>query len=435
MSRLMCLVVLMLIGRVAGGQEFPLAPLVECSPRAGLANFIAKATQGGDVRVAYLGGSITAQEGWRPKSLAMLQAAFPKAKVSQVNAAIGGTGSDLGVFRLKQDVLDHKPDLLFVEFAVNDGGTSPERIIKCVEGIVRQAWRALPECDVCFVYTVTESLVPPLYEGKMQRSASAMEKVAEHYGIPTIHMGVEVAKLAKAGTLLWKQAKPKTDEERKAVEGKVLFAPDGVHPFPDTGHALYVEAIERSWPAIAKASFGGPAGAPRALSPHNLEAPVRADNYENAKIVPLAKLKLSKGVAKLDAAKDSVGKRFANRLPELHKATKAGETIEFKFRGTYAAIYDVIGPDCGQVSVAVDGGAPAIKPRFDAYCTYHRLAQLGLVADAPEAVHTVKITLDAKQPDKVKILAQRGEKMDKPERFDGTAWYPGAVMIVGELVE
>jgi len=68
---------------------------------------------GGEVRIAYLGGSITAQEGWRPKTLNWFQEQFPSAKVSQINAAIGGTGSDLGVFRLKQDVLDQRPDLLF----------------------------------------------------------------------------------------------------------------------------------------------------------------------------------------------------------------------------------------------------------------------------------------------------------------------------------
>ena len=55
---------------------------------------------------------------------------------------IAFTGSDLGVFRVQQDVLSKQPDLLFVEFAVNDGGAAPEQIIRCMEGIVRQTWRA-----------------------------------------------------------------------------------------------------------------------------------------------------------------------------------------------------------------------------------------------------------------------------------------------------
>jgi lysophospholipase L1-like esterase len=98
-----------------------------------------------------LGGSITAQAGWRPKTLAWFKKNFPSATFSEINAAIGGTGSDLGVFRLQHDVLDHKPDLLFVEFAVNDGGTEPSRIQQAMEGIVRQTWKANPKTDICFV--------------------------------------------------------------------------------------------------------------------------------------------------------------------------------------------------------------------------------------------------------------------------------------------
>jgi hypothetical protein len=33
----------------------------------------------------------------------------------------------------------------------------------------------------------------------------------------------------------------------------------------------------------------------------------------------------------------------------------------------------------------------------------------------------------------VKILAQRQEKMDNPARFNDKAFYPGALLIVGEL--
>ena len=52
-----------------GADDLPLVPAVECNPRAGLPNFYAKLKAGGEVRIAYLGGSITAQEGWRPKTL------------------------------------------------------------------------------------------------------------------------------------------------------------------------------------------------------------------------------------------------------------------------------------------------------------------------------------------------------------------------------
>jgi len=415
------------LGLRAWGADLPLAPLVECTPRAGLPNVLAKLkTKGAEVRIGYLGGSITAQEGWRPKTLAWFQKMYPDAKVSQINAAIGGTGSDLGVYRLKQDVLDHKPDLLFVEFAVNDGGQSPDKIYKCMEGIVRQTWRANPDCDICFVYTITDTLIPPLFDGKMQRSASAMERVAEHYGIPSIHLAVEVARLAKEGKLILKAKKPTTDEERAKVGDKMLFAPDGVHPYPETGHELYLQAIERSWPKIEAASG--------TMGPHAAGAPFVADNYEDAKLIPISRAKLSAGFQKLDPARDTLAKRFANRLSELYRANKAGETVTFKFKGRSAAIYDLLAPDAGQVIVTVDDQPPVVRARFDAFCTYARLGTLALASDLPEGVHTVKIEVHPNQPDKAKILAQRNEKMDDPKRYDDTAFYPGAILLIGDLL-
>lgn len=160
---------------------------VECNSRNGLPNFLAKVAAGDEVKVAYLGGSITAAPGWRVQSLEWLQERYPNAKFAEIHAAIGGTGSDLGVFRLERDVLRHKPDLLFVEFAVNDGGAPPERIHKAMEGIVRQTWAADPNTDICYVYTLTEKMLPDLQSGKMPRAASAMEQLADHYRIPSIH--------------------------------------------------------------------------------------------------------------------------------------------------------------------------------------------------------------------------------------------------------
>jgi hypothetical protein len=412
----------------AADADVPLAPAQECFPRSGLPNFLKKAnTPGADIKIGYLGGSITAQPGWRVKTLAYFQHTYANAKFSEINAAIGGTGSDLGVFRVKQDVLDKKPDLLFVEFAVNDGGASPGQIYRCMEGIVRQTWRTLPECDICFVYTLTEALAPAMIQGKFQRSASAMEKIADHYGIPSIHMAMEVAKLAREGKLLWKSPLPKTDEEKKALGDKFVFAADGTHPHPETGHELYLQAIVRSLEPIKSAS--------KEPIAHSLPAPFIDTNYENATLLPITKASLSKGIVLIDPAKDDFGKPWANRLPALHRASDPGESLTFKFKGTRAAIYDVVGPSSGQVIVTLDQQPPKIVSRFDAYCTYRRLSTFMIGTELADEVHTVKIEVSPEEPDKIKILSQRKETMDNPGRFKGTEFYPGAILLVGDIVK
>lgn len=95
-------------------------PAVECQVRDGLGNVMAKIEAGQPVRIAYLGGSITEMDGWRRLSREWLQAQYPACTFSETHAAIGGTGSSLGVYRVGEHVLKYDPDLVFVEFAVND---------------------------------------------------------------------------------------------------------------------------------------------------------------------------------------------------------------------------------------------------------------------------------------------------------------------------
>ena len=346
--------------------------------------------------------------------------------MDEINAAIGGTGSDLGVYRLQHDVLDHQPDLLFVEFAVNDFGAAPERIHRAMEGIVRQTWRAQPATDICYVYTISTPMLKDLREGKFPRSATAMEEVADHYGIPSTHMGLEVVRLEQAGKLLFAAPKPKTDEERAAVADKVLFSPDGVHPYEDSGHRLYLEAVARSMAKILPVGAAGP---------HLCPAPLDPQNWEAAKMVPLSRTTRSAGWQKLDPATDGMAKRFANRFPELWLATQPGESIAFRFRGTACSIYDILGPNCGQVTISLDDRPPTTVARFDSYCTYHRIAKMTVGDGLPDAVHTVSLAVHPDQPDKARILSQRNQKIDDPKRFDGTAWYAGAVLLIGEIVE
>ena len=411
----------------AADKDYPLVDAQEVRARGGLPNFFLKAqTTGAEVKIGYLGGSITAQKGWRVQTLAHFQKAYPQSTFTEINAAIGGTGSDLGVFRVHQDVLSQGPDLLFVEFAVNDGGTNPQRIIRCMEGIVRQTWKANPKTDICFVYTLTESLSPPMLEGKLQRSASAMEKVADFYGIPSITLGMEVARLAKAGKLLWKAPLPKTDADKAALGDQFVFAADGTHPHDSTGQVLYTQAIVRSLPALAIAN--------NAPTPHVSNLALDPANWERATLVPITSAKLSEGLAPIDLATDAFAKGWANRLPAMVKLTKPGQSIEFKFKGTHCAVYDIVGPAGGMVAVTLDGKAQKSVPRIDAYCTSARLSTFIVGTDLPEGVHTVRLELLADPIDKAAILSHKKNRIDKPERFAPLHFFPGGLLLVGELV-
>ncbi|MBB3207054.1 lysophospholipase L1-like esterase [Rhodopirellula rubra] len=397
---------------------------VECAPRNGLPNFLAKVDAGKSVKIAYLGGSITAAPGWRVQSREWFQKQYPDAQFEEIHAAIGGTGSDLGVFRLQNDVLRHQPDMMFVEFAVNDGGTSPVQIHQAMEGIVRQTWKANPDIDICFVYTLTEAMLKDLAAGKMQQSASAMEELADHYQIPSIHFGVKVNELHEAGELVFKAPKPENIADVKPM----VFSSDGVHPHVETGHRLYTETIARSWPAIRKASGQ--------TEPHELVEPLREDNWEHAKQVPITERMLHGEWRKLDAA-DSLAKRFNKNFPEMYQAMKPDASLKFTLDGTAAAVFHLLGPDGCEVQIRVDDQAPSSRRSIDGYCTYHRMSKLSLASGLPLGVHRFEVTVTPTQLDKREILfeSKRAYFDENPKRYEDHTWYIGSLLVIGDVVE
>jgi len=93
--------------------------------------------------VAFIGGSITEMDGYRPLVCKMLKKRFPDTEFTYTQAGISSTCSDTGAFRLRRDVLSQGPlDMLFVEFAVNDDQDSflnSKDALRGMEGIIAQA--------------------------------------------------------------------------------------------------------------------------------------------------------------------------------------------------------------------------------------------------------------------------------------------------------
>jgi lysophospholipase L1-like esterase len=401
---------------------FPLVPSHLMKTRGGLGNVVTKLNAGRDVKIAYFGGSITAANGWRPKTLKWFQQTWPNAKISEINAAIGGTGSDLGVYRNAQDVLRHRPDLVFVEFAVNDGGASPENIWRGMEGIVRQTWKANPETDICFVYTFQRGQENDLKNGNFPRSSSAMEKLADYYNIPSISVAYKMNELLQAGKLWIVPEKDENGKDKPTPEDVLLFSTDGVHPV-DGAHQVYAEVVAD---AIKQMAANARSGA------HELNAPMQADNWENAKIVLLQQAMLTPGWKKLDDKSSFKG--FFNRMPEMWEATAPGEKITFRFKGTSVKLYDLLGPDGAKVKVTLDGKESTTQ-RFDKYCSYHRLATLWIGDGLTDTEHTVTVEILPEQPDRSIVTdIEKNKPGFDPKKYDGTAMRVGGIMLIGELL-
>lgn len=395
----------------------PVVQAAEAEPelhiRGGLPRLAARAAAGGELRVAYLGGSITAAEGWRSLTTAYLRTKFPKLNVVEIAAGLPGTGSDLGVCRLEYDVLRHRPDLLFVEFAVNDTGTPAEQIERTMEGIVRQARRSCPQVELCFVYTVSTPGLPDLQAGRFPPAARAMENVATHYNIPTLHFGFEVVRRIAAGSLIFKAPEAPADER--------TFSLDGVHPTP-AGHRVYFDTLERSLPELLAVPASGSTALP---------TPLRADNWEGAGLRLFATLKATGKWSEVPRNDPNLAGATKALLPPTWRASEPGTTVEFEFTGTRVGLLGIAAPDSGEFRVTVDDLAPVTGTFFDSYAspTFCRQRTWFYPGELPAGPHRVRVELLGTKIDKAAIKASAGKPITDPAPYA-----PNRLTLCGALV-
>lgn len=157
-----------------------------------------KAQNGEDITVAYIGGSITegynagTTEFYAKTCTDLLQGYFPDITVTGVNAGISGTPSLLGNLRLERDVLSADPDIVFVEFAVNDGQEADYK--NAYESLVRTLLTQEKDIAVVLLFTVLDS---------GYTCQEHMSKIGANYDLPMISVHDSVYEEIEAGRMTW----------------------------------------------------------------------------------------------------------------------------------------------------------------------------------------------------------------------------------------
>jgi lysophospholipase L1-like esterase len=171
--------------------------------RSGLPNLLRKMDAREPITLAFIGGSITfnaGNGGFISEIPAWLIARFPGLRVQTINAGISATGSDFGAQRVDRDVLVHRPDVVFVEFAVNDAARESQADM---ERLVRKIEMSRPAPEIVLLYAISKDELPTLESGEFSRSAKQHETVAAHYNLPTVALGYEAARKIRVGEWTW----------------------------------------------------------------------------------------------------------------------------------------------------------------------------------------------------------------------------------------
>ena len=350
------------------------------SVRAGLKNARIQFTKNKTGHVAFLGGSITEMNGYRPLVCESLVRRFPGTKFTFTNAGIASTCSTTGAFRLAADVLDKGPvDLLFVEFAVNDDQDahhSREECIRGMEGIVRHLWKHNPNADMVISYFVNPEMIQTIKAGKTPLTISSHEEVARTYQVPSVNVAQELVRRMQLGQITWQQY-------------------GGVHP-ARPGNELAARLVDE----VLNQTWNAPLPADAAQRKHVLpDKPLEEGNYENGRLVDVSKAKLTSGwkVETPDWSKLAGDCRERFRKQVLLCADKPGAELTLKFEGKGVGVYVLAGPDAGIVEAAVD--ERPFRP-FDLYHAFsgglHYPRTVVFADDLKPGRHTLKLRLTDK---------------------------------------
>jgi len=302
--------------------------------RDGLRNSFAKFSKGGDARVVFLGGSITAGKGWRESVGEWLKKKFPQTRFDFVNAGRPSMGSTPGAFRMLADAFGRGPvDLLIHEAAVNDStnGFGPKEQVRGVEGIVRQARTMNPSIDIALLHFVDPEKVADYRAGRTPEVIVSHERVAARYGLASLDLAREVTDRMDAGEFTW---------EKDFVE---------LHPSP-FGQGVYHRSILRMLDAAWRDESAG-------VRPYVLPEPLDAGSYFRGRLAPPDAAELGKGwrmEREWQPADKAATRPGFVKVPALVTET-AGAELRLPFEGTAVGVFVAAGPDAGAVEFSVDG--------------------------------------------------------------------------------
>lgn len=184
-----------------------------------------KARRGEKITIAYLGGSITEGALAQPQPTscyAYLSARrfaekyMPDAaQLNYINAGVSGTPSLLGITRLEQDVLCHRPDIVFVEFAVNDSGDLISQGV--YESLLRKLLNSETQPAVILLFTVLSG---------GHSCQEHMSMLGRHYRLGMISVKDAIWPEIQQGSMTWND-----------------YSPDYAHP-TTKGHAFLADLID-----------------------------------------------------------------------------------------------------------------------------------------------------------------------------------------------
>ena len=339
---------------------------------SGLANSKIKFERKKEGTVAFLGGSITQNGGWRDSICHYLQERFPETGFKFVPAGISSMGSTPGAFRLQRDVLSHGPiDLLFVEAAVNDAtnGRSAKEQVRGMEGIIRHTLTANRTTDIVVMHFVDPEKMETYNRGEIPEVIQNFDSVSTYYKIGTINLAQEVTHRINNGEFTW--------------EDDFI----NLHPSP-FGQSVYFHSMK----SFLDKQYGNPAEGKNSITKHSIPEPLDPYCYDQGRIIPLEEATDLKGFEIIRNWSPSLAAdtRKGYTRVDMLVGQQTGDSFNLSFNGKAVGIMVAAGPDAGMIEFSIDGRKVETLDLFTAWSSHLYLPwYYTLAAELEPGSHTL----------------------------------------------
>lgn len=258
---------------------------------------------------------------------------FPDAEIHSINAGISDTGSNFALFRINEDMMyrdeGYVPDLVFLEFCVNDFGSIGSNVIEIqYESVINQVYKANPNADIVCLLTAF---------GGYDVSKNAHIKVANHYGIPIVDLGAQLRR----------------DYD---ISGDCkVFTNDNLHP-NGAGYEYYTKLCVN---LLEKYIIGAVPQNPKYTEKVLPEPLKNCVIYNPEKIVMTdARVVKSEGSSWTETSSNAMSRIFDKSTKKIPCITSdvAGDSFTFEFTGDAFGFIIRQSPSMGSFEYSVDGG-------------------------------------------------------------------------------
>lgn len=174
---------------------------------------------GADATIVCFGDSITAgyavRRGFPSFLLESLRQRFPDSKIEMINSGISGDTSQDGLSRLDWAVLSYEPDLVTINFGINDCvlGLSREEFEMNLVEMVRRI-RAGPDSEILLLSS--QPLESPPYDQRVLDYYQTVETVAKEMNVGFVDVYGAWMKRVRAGMPLDSLILPGLDHPNEA---------------------------------------------------------------------------------------------------------------------------------------------------------------------------------------------------------------------------